>query len=132
MKKIFFLGIVCVIFIGCGRFGNKEKDDTKDMRIISLSKHLTEMVFALGKGHDLVAVDLSSTYPDSAKLLPIVGYHRALNPEGIISVNPDLMIHSKDIGFANVIPQITKEGLNIKVFGGCFNTRHRGNPLQHF
>ncbi|MEO8568256.1 MAG: ABC transporter substrate-binding protein [Ginsengibacter sp.] len=119
MKKIFFLGIVSIIFIGCGRFGNKEKDDTKDMRIVSLSKHLTEMVFALGKGHDLVAVDLSSTYPDSAKLLPIVGYHRALNPEGIISMNPDLVIHSNDIGPANVMPQVEKAGLKVKVFGGA-------------
>jgi len=77
------------------------------------------MVFALGKGHELVAVDLSSTYPDSAKLLKTVGYHRALNPEGIIAMNPDLVIHSNDIGPENVLPQITKAGLNIKAFGGA-------------
>ena len=91
MKKITPI-ILLVVLASCGRFGNKEIDGTKDMRIICLSKHLTEMVFALGKGHDIVAVDLSSTYPDSAKLLPTVGYHRALNPEGIISLNPDLVI----------------------------------------
>jgi len=77
------------------------------------------MVFALGKGHDLVAVDLSSTYPDSAKLLKTVGYHRALSPEAIISMEPDLVIHSNDIGPENVLPQITKAGLNIKAFGGA-------------
>lgn len=110
--------LVIALFIsGCGRFGNKESDGKKDMRIVCLSKHLTEMVFALGKGHDLVAVDLSSTYPDSAKLLKTVGYHRALNPEGIIAMNPDLVIHSNDIGPENVLPQITKAGLNIKAFG---------------
>lgn len=103
---------------GC-RFGNREQDGKKDQRIVCLSKHLTEMVFALGKGHDLVAVDLSSTYPDSAKLLKTVGYHRALNPEGIIAMNPDLVIHSNDIGPENVLPQIKKAGLNIKVFGGA-------------
>jgi iron complex transport system substrate-binding protein len=77
------------------------------------------MVFALGKGHDLVAVDLSSTYPDSAKLLKTVGYHRALSPEGIIAMNPGLVIHSNDIGPENVLPQITNAGLNIKAFGGA-------------
>jgi len=61
-------------------------------------KHFTEMVFALGKGHDLVAVGLSSTFPDSAKLLKTVGYHRALSPESIIAMNPELVIHSNDIG----------------------------------
>lgn len=117
MRKWFFLFGILLLFTGC-RFGNKEKDGN-GRRIVSLSKHLTEMVFALGKGHELVAVDLSSTYPDSAKLLKTVGYHRALNPEGIIAMNPDLVIHSNDIGPENVLPQITKAGLNIKAFGGA-------------
>ena len=117
MKKILLAGLCIVWLASCGRFGNKEADGSKDMHIVCLSKHLTEMVFALGKGHDIVACDLSSTYPDSAKLLKTVGYHRALNPEGIISMNPDLVIHSNDIGPENVLPQITKAGLHIKEFG---------------
>src|SRR5947207_5376627 len=118
MKKISLVALT-IMLISCGRFGNKEIDGKKDMRIVCLSKHLTEMVFALGKGHDIVAVDLSSTYPDSAKLLPTVGYHRALSPESIIAMNPDLVIHSNDVGPANVLPQITKAGLNVKIFGAA-------------
>lgn len=116
-KKFTLLLVIIISLYGCGRFGNKESDDKKDIRIVCLSKHLTEMLFALNKGHDIVACDLSSTYPDSAKLLKTVGYHRALNPEGIISMEPDLVIHSNDIGPENVLPQITKAGLNIKEFG---------------
>src|SRR5215210_3844078 len=119
MKRISLLIVASIFLFSCGRFGNKEIDGTKDMRIVCLSKHLTEMVFALGKGHDIVAVDLSSTYPDSAKLLKTVGYHRALSPESIISMNPDLVIHSNDIGPDNVLPQITKAGLKVKAFGGA-------------
>jgi len=111
--------LLSILFFSCGRFKNKEIDGTKDMRIVCISKHLTEMVFALGKGHDIVAVDLSSTYPDSAKLLKTVGYHRALSPESIISMNPDLVIHSNDIGPENVLPQIIKAGLNVKAFGSA-------------
>jgi iron complex transport system substrate-binding protein len=120
MKKIIVFALSLTLFtISCGRFRNKEIDGTKDMRIVCLSKQLTEYVFALGKGHDIVAVDHSSTYPDSAKLLKDVGYHRALSPESIISMNPDLVIHSNDIGPENVLPQITKAGLNVKAFGGA-------------
>ena len=119
MKRIVLVVIVSLLLWSCGRFGNKETDGKKDQRIVCLSKHLTEMVFALGKGHNLVAVDLSSTYPDSAKLLKTVGYHRALSPESIIAMDPDLVIHSNDIGPENVLPQITKAGLNIKAFGGA-------------
>lgn len=120
MKKIVsFTLTAAVLLTSCGRFGNREADGKKDQRIVCLSKHLTEMVFALGKGHNIVAVDLSSTYPDSTKLLKTVGYHRALSPESIIAMNPDLVIHSNDIGPENVLPQITKAGLNIKAFGGA-------------
>ncbi len=119
MKKIVFLAAIITTVFSCGRFGNKEIDGKKDIRIVCLSKQLTEYVFALGKGHDIVAVDLSSTYPDSAKLLKTVGYHRALAPEPIISLMPDLVIHSNDVGPDNVLPQIAKAGLHIKAFGGA-------------
>lgn len=119
IKKYSTAILFIILFSACGRFKNKEIDGKKDQRIVCLSKHLTEMVYALGKGHNIVAVDLSSTYPDSAKLLKTVGYHRALSPEGIISMNPNLVIHSNDIGPENVLPQITNAGLNIKAFGGA-------------
>lgn len=118
-RKLVAIIISSLVLLSCGRFSNKEADGKKDMRIVCLSKQLTEMVFALGKGHDIVAVDLSSTYPDSAKLLKTVGYHRALSPESIIAMNPDLVIHSNDIGPENVLAQITNAGLNIKAFGGA-------------
>lgn len=119
MKKITCLLVAAILLSACGQLGNKEGEEQKDQRIVCLSKHLTEMVFALGKGHNIVAVDLSSTYPDSARLLKTVGYHRALSPESIIAMNPDLVIHSNDIGPESVLPQLAKVGLNIKAFGGA-------------
>lgn len=105
--------------MSCSNFKTKELDGKKDIRIVCVSKHLTEMVFALGKGYDIVAKDLTSTYPDSAKLLPTVGYHRMLSAEGIISANPDVVIHSNDIGPETVLPQLIKAGVNVKAFGAA-------------
>ena len=119
MKKIIVGTILITGLISCGRFQNKEIDGTKDLRIVSLSKHLTEFTFSLGKGHNIIGVDWSSTYPDSAKLIKPVGYHRALNPEGIISLTPDVVIHSNDIGPETVLPQIEKAGLHTMAFGNA-------------
>lgn len=120
MKKLSSLIVFCLfLFASCDRSPNKKTGNPADMRIVCLSKHLTEMIFALGHGHNLVGIDLSSSYPDSTKNIMKVGYHRALNPEGIISLAPDLVIHSNDIGPDNVLPQITKAGLNVKAFGGA-------------
>ncbi|MDB5202520.1 MAG: transporter substrate-binding protein [Ferruginibacter sp.] len=118
MKKIVFILALSGLF-SCGRFGNREHVAAGEQRIVCLSKQLTEMMFAIGKGKNIVAVDLSSTFPDSAKLLKTVGYHRALSPEAIIAVNPDLVIHSNDIGPENVLPQIKTAGLKVEAFGGA-------------
>lgn len=60
MKKLIFIICASIIFTACGRFSNKEEKSPGTMRIVSVSKHLTEMVYALGQGKSLVAVDLSS------------------------------------------------------------------------
>jgi iron complex transport system substrate-binding protein len=118
MQKI-IIGMLLVIFASCGLAKKEKKHDATDLRIVSVSKHLTEILFALGKGHNIVACDLTSSYPDSAKLLPKVGYHRALNAEGIISMNPDIVIHSNDIGPLTVLPQLEKLGLKTMAFKGA-------------
>lgn len=118
MKKILLLLAFASLLFSCGRFGNKEDKAKNDLRIVCVSKQLNEMIFALGKGKNIVAVDLSSTFPDSAKLLPTVGYHRALSAEGIISMNPDLVLHDNNIGPANVLPQLEKAGLKITAYKG--------------
>ena len=86
MKNPCFLLILSLI--ACGRFTNKDQKQENNERIVCVSKQYNEIIFALGAQKDLVAVDLSSTYPSEIKKLPTVGYHRALSAEGILSTKP--------------------------------------------
>lgn len=52
-------------------------------RVISLGGDVTEIVYALNAGQQLVAKDSTSTWPAAAHKLPDVGYLRQLNAEGI-------------------------------------------------
>lgn len=61
-------------------------------RVLSLGGAVTEIVHALGQGDRLVARDTTSSYPPSVTDLPDVGYVRALSPEGVLSVGPDLIL----------------------------------------
>lgn len=61
-------------------------------RVLALGGAVTEIVYALGQGDRLVARDSTSSYPPEASTLPDVGYVRALSPEGVLSVNPDLIL----------------------------------------
>jgi iron complex transport system substrate-binding protein len=103
-----------LLLAGC-RFGNKEQGEHRE-RIVSLSKQYSEIIYALGAEKDLVAVDLSSTYPPQIKSLPTVGYHRALSAEGIISVKPTLILHDNNVGPEQVMRQFEQLKIPIKVF----------------
>lgn len=65
-------------------------------KLISLAPHTTEMVFALGKGHQLVAVSDFSDYPEEAKNLPSIASHNGVNFEQILRLQPDLILAWKD------------------------------------
>ncbi|WP_285534826.1 ABC transporter substrate-binding protein [Brucella sp. NBRC 12950] len=67
-------------------------------RIVSLGPDVTEIIFALGAGDKIIAVDRSSKYPSEAADKTNVGYRRSLSPEGILTLNTDLIIASEDIG----------------------------------
>ncbi|MFG1262693.1 heme/hemin ABC transporter substrate-binding protein [Xanthobacter aminoxidans] len=67
-------------------------------RIVSIGGAVTEILFALGMGVRVVAVDQTSRYPAAARGLPDVGYARALSPEGVLSVGPTLILAMEGAG----------------------------------
>ncbi len=61
-------------------------------RIISLTPHLTELLFAVGAGTQVVGVDSASDYPEAAQSLPRVGDYSRINFERILALKPDLVM----------------------------------------
>jgi iron complex transport system substrate-binding protein len=61
-------------------------------RIITLSPHLTEIVYAAGAGDSLVATVEYSNFPDAAKEVPRIGDAFRIDVERIITLHPDLVI----------------------------------------
>jgi iron complex transport system substrate-binding protein len=82
-------------------------------RIAIAGNGLTEIVYALGGGDRVVAVDTTSLYPKRVAELPKIGYLRALGAEGILSLRPDLLLVSEDAGPPPVLAQLTGAGLRV-------------------
>lgn len=82
-------------------------------RIVTLGSAATETAFALGMGDRVVAVDDSSLWPPQAQSLPKVGYYRALNAEGVLSLRPDQVIGTDQAGPPPVIGQLQGAGVEI-------------------
>jgi iron complex transport system substrate-binding protein len=61
-------------------------------RVIALGPHLTEQVYAVGAGAQLVGVSRFSNYPPEALKLPVVGDAAAVNHEAIALLKPDLVL----------------------------------------
>ena len=85
-------------------------------RIVSAGGTLTEIAYALGAGDMLVGVDTTSYFPEATDQLPKIGYMRALSSEGILSLDPSMMLASPDAGPPPVIQQLKQSGLRIENF----------------
>lgn len=81
-----------------------ERYDTR--RLVVLGASLTETVFALGAGERVVGVDSTSLHPERALKLPKVGFHRQLSAEGVLELEPTLVILSSQTG-----PRLAREQL---------------------
>ncbi|MFN3575425.1 MAG: hemin ABC transporter substrate-binding protein [Tabrizicola sp.] len=80
-------------------------------RVVTLGGSVTEIAVALGAGDRLVARDSTSNWPASVLALPDVGYIRALSPEGVLSVSPDLIIAEADAGPVEAVDVLKAAGV---------------------
>lgn len=87
---------------------------TSNERIVSLNGSTTEILFALGVGKNVIGCDASSSYPEGVKeKLPSVGYQYGLNAEGILSLNPTLVIGRDDVKPPVVVKQLRMAGVTV-------------------
>lgn len=83
--------------------------DGIDQRVVSLSPTHTEMMFAIGAGDQLVAVDQFSDYPVEAQSLPNELSAFDNNVEAIAAYEPDLVLIGGD--FNGLGPQLDELGI---------------------
>ncbi|XVV13004.1 ABC transporter substrate-binding protein [Actinoplanes sp. CA-131856] len=84
--------------------------DARPEKIVSLTPTATEMLFAIGAGPQVTAVDDQSTYPANAPKTDLSGFKP--NAEAIAAKDPDLVVLSDDID--KIVSQLEK--LKIPVF----------------
>lgn len=84
-------------------------------RIVTLSPHVTELLFAAGAGSKLIATVEFSDYPPEAKRLPRVGGYETLDVERIVALKPDLVVAWGSGNPPSVIDQLRSLGLALFV-----------------
>ena len=84
-------------------------------RVISLSPHLTEMMYAIGAGMRLVGVVRGSDFPVEAASLPQIGDAAGLDFERIIAARADLLLAWGSGNRSIDIARLRSLGLNVLV-----------------
>ena len=90
---------------------NNNCDLSNDIsRIVVAGGSITEIIYLLGQGDRIVAVDVTSNYPEETKNITSIGYVRNVSTEGVLSLAPSLILGEDDMGPPNVVKQL--KGMN--------------------
>ncbi|MGO1120755.1 heme/hemin ABC transporter substrate-binding protein [Rhodovibrionaceae bacterium A322] len=89
--------------------------DTSPQRIVSAGGDITEIIYALGAGDRVIGVDSTSNYPASAKDKEQIGYVRRISSEGILSLQPDLVLGAYDTGPQASVDQLRAAGVAVEL-----------------
>ncbi|QBH95549.1 hemin ABC transporter substrate-binding protein [Limnobaculum zhutongyuii] len=84
-----------------------------EQRLVVAGGSLSELVYAIGAGSEVVGVDQTTFYPPETRQLPQIGYWKELNVEGILSLRPDTFITWSDAGPKLVLEQLTHHKVKV-------------------
>ena len=121
IRRRSLIGIVVAgtaLFAACGGDDSSSAPDATaadttavegdSLRIVSLSPTHTEILYAIGAGDEVVAVDSMSNFPAEAAITDLSAYEP--NVEAIAAFDPDLVVIGDD--FTGLADQLTAIGVN--------------------
>jgi iron complex transport system substrate-binding protein len=88
---VFFL-LLLLLATGCTKKPIENKHPSGKPTIISLAPSLTEMIFAIGAGDQLVGRTSACDWPPAAANVPVVGAFGRPSLELLASIHPDLVV----------------------------------------
>jgi len=119
MKQLYILTLLTGLFVsscsGEAKTGQSEKS-APEQKVVSLNGTLTEIIYALHSEKQLVAVDVTSTYPEKATGLPNLGHIRTVTAESILGVKPTHVLAFEDEMNPALKAQLQKTGVEVVTF----------------
>ena len=88
--RLFAAMLLALTLLGAACGNDDDAASERPERIVSLSPTVTEILFAIGAGEQVVAVDEYSYYPPEAPVTDLSGWDP--NVEAVLSYEPDLVL----------------------------------------
>lgn len=114
------LFLTLFLLIGCSTTGGNDGAEpaTDASRVVALGGSVSETVFALDAEAALVGRDMSGVYPEEVQDLPSVGYFRMVPAEGVLGLEPTLVLADPDAGPPSALEQIEQAGVEVRILPG--------------
>ncbi len=126
MRRCASLIALCI-----GLVFNPVQAEQLPQRWVSAGGALSEWIAELGAESRLVGVDTTSQHPESLKALPSIGYQRQLSAEGVLSLRPDVLVGTEEMGPPPVLAQIRGAGVRVELFSSQASLDAVQGNLKH-
>ena len=93
MKKLF---IIIILAFGITHAAPAAEPASPPKRIVSLAPSMTEILYALGLGDNIVGVTTFCDYPEEAKKKPKIGGMSNPSLEAVLTLKPDIVVLTTD------------------------------------
>lgn len=129
--KTVAIALVVLATVSCKKEQNQTEENTTttdsvaktEHRIVSLNGALTEIVSALGHKDEIVAVDVTSTYPEGIKeSAEDLGHVRSISIESIMALQPTLVLATREDISPELTEKIELSGITTYVFDREYST----------
>ena len=123
MNKIFYF-LAISLLIACQAETDKtttplttEVIDTatkSDAKIIALNGTITELLYEMNLGNNIIGVDRTSTFPEATQSITNLGHITQLNAEAILALQPTIVLVDKKNESNEILEQIKTAGVQVE------------------
>lgn len=109
----------CIPLIGNSEvvyfLGSKRQFFNQDIKIVTVAPSITEILYALGLGDNIIGVTRYDDFPEEVKRKEVVGGYLDIDIEKILRMKPDLVACEPNSGIKDSIELISSKGIGVVV-----------------
>ena len=113
---ILFCGVLALSACNAGAHKKTANQQLDSVKIVSLNGTISEIVAGLGLEKNIVGTDITSNYPESLKSKPKVGHNRRINAEGVLSLQPNIVVGMAKEMSPQLATQFKAAGIRLILF----------------
>ncbi|MGM0944741.1 MAG: heme/hemin ABC transporter substrate-binding protein [Bacteroidota bacterium] len=113
-RLLLLFGFLSVL--ACSPKETQETDSSAANSLVTAGGTISEIVASLGLQDQIIATDRTSTFPKELQQLPSIGYRNQIKAEGILSLNPSVVLVEEGYLNPEVVSQLKTTSITYKEF----------------